>query len=291
MSDVEVVVGAGWLPWSQREAQRPVSVPSREVEAHMRVVLGSWIRDRLEGLYRSDSGASGLVALLGSRLEWSGIKHSADYLERAQQDTAGYFDAIEMLLRVPPPRYGWPRGAASSDLELALEMAGSAWTVGPDGARLTLRVDDTAVKQVTEAAAVSDSARADLVEAWNAAFGRHPNASDAWDHSIKAVEHIYSPLVLQRQADNDQSTLGMVANELRDNRKGWVAEIATERGDPTSGVAVIEALIRTVWGNTDRHGGGPSWRAPQLPETQAIVHAAITLVQWGRQGVLRKVAR
>ena len=44
-------------------------------------------------------------------------------------------------------------------------------------------------------------------------------------------------------------------------------------------------------GNPDRHRGGASWRAPELEEAQALVHLAVTLVQWGRRGVLREADR
>lgn len=139
--------------------------------------------------------------------------------------------------------------------------------------------------------AENDRASEDLVEAWNKAFGREINASDVWDHAIKAVEHVYSPLVLEKQAANDQSTLGKVIGQLRDNRAGWVAEIVTDPTDRSSGVDVIRSMMQALWGNPDRHGGGASWRAPELEEAQALVHLAVTLVQWGRRGVLRKAER
>ena len=35
---------------------------------------------------------------------------------------------------------------------------------------------------------VGDTTTEELTEAWDRAVGREPNASDVWDHAIKAVE-------------------------------------------------------------------------------------------------------
>lgn len=89
---------------------------------------------------------------------------------------------------------------------------------------------------------------------------------------------------------NDRSSLCKVIGELKQNRAGWTAEVSTAPDDPHSGVDVIRSMLQALWGNPDRHGGGSSWRQPQLPEAQALVPIAVTLVQWGRQGVLRKAS-
>ncbi|MGI8590036.1 MAG: hypothetical protein ACR2M5_03490 [Nakamurella sp.] len=216
------------------------------------------------------------------------------FFNQAQASSDHLLDAIDLLLKAtkdPGPWGGRNRGADNASLESALSVSGSLWTVNPGGDGIVERIDSTAMDQAKTAAGVEDIARDDLLEAWNRAYGRDPDASDAWDHSIKAVEHIYSPLVLSAQAANDQSTLGKVIGQLAGNRAGWTAEIVTDPNDPSSGVDVIRSMMQALWGNPDRHGGGASWRAPELAEAQALVQIAVTLVQWGRQGVLRKRAK
>jgi len=40
-------------------------------------------------------------------------------------------------------------------------------------------------------------------------------------------------------------------------------------------------MLRLMWPNPDRHGGESS-RQPSLVEAQAVVHPAVTIVQWAR---------
>lgn len=278
-----------WLPWSQRVGRRAVSAPSPEVEDHMRVVLGQWI-DRRAEIFQAYANADRMASLFGARLEWEGIRRVDQFVSRAQQDTESYFDAIEILMRTRPGKYGDPAGGSIDTLETALSMSGSAWTVSPSKDQLVERIDETALEQARSATQVQDNATDDLLEAWNQAFGRQPDPSDAWDHAIKAVEHIYSPLVLAARAMNNKSTLGSVIGELKQNRTGWTAEVSTDPNDPHSGADVIRSMLEALWGNPDRHGGGSKWRKPELPDAQALVPLAVTLVQWGRQGVLRRAS-
>jgi hypothetical protein len=280
------------VPWSVRNGRCELYEPSENVEPHMRIVLAQWIAGRVR-LLASYTDADAMLSLVATRLQWQGVHRADDFIRRAQEDTESFFDAIELLLRVTrEPFYGEKSyNAGVGDLRTALGMCGSAWTVSPGDDALVLRVEQTGHDQVEAVVADDDRASEDLVEAWNKGFGRELDPSDAWDHAIRAVEHIYSPLVLEKQAANDQSTLGKVIAQLRDNRAGWVAEIVTDPGDRCSGVDVIRSMMNALWGNPDRHGGGGNWRAPELAEAQALVHLAVTLVQWGRQGVLRKAER
>jgi hypothetical protein len=50
------------------------------------------------------------------------------------------------------------------------------------------------------AVAPQDVAGNELQEAWARALGRHPDASDAWDHAIKAVEAVLIPGAWRRAA-------------------------------------------------------------------------------------------
>jgi len=46
-------------------------------------------------------------------------------------------------------------------------------------------------------------------------------------------------------------------------------------------VAPLVSMLRLMWPNPDRHGGESS-RQPSLVEAQAVVHPAVTIVQWAR---------
>jgi hypothetical protein len=48
--------------------------------------------------------------------------------------------------------------------------------------------------------------------AWSKAYGLHPATSDAWDHSIEALESIVKPRVVE--PNNPTATLGHIVREM-----------------------------------------------------------------------------
>ncbi len=132
--------------------------------------------------------------------------------------------------------------------------------------------------------APGDQASAELVEAWAKAYGLAPDPSDAWDHAIKAVEAVLIPIVVPAKA---KATLGDVLGALKANPKGWTFVLATSSSS-LSNVETVEGLLRMMWPNPDRHGGGTLTRAPSLTEAEAVVQIAVTVVTWGRGGGLAK---
>jgi len=281
-----------WLPLSMREGGAlPVEEPYFELEPHMWGPLNEWTDARIESYgagYNRDLRESRL-RLIATRLRWRSDVSGAEIARSARDDPRRYRDYIDALLQW----WDEPDGFLGSAEMLSgvLAIAGSAWTVGPDGKSLQLRVDETAQQQVSDALSPGDLAADALSDAWGAAFGREPNASDAWDHAIKAVEHIYVPLVVANKAKNGHAGLGDVIGQLGQNPAGWETTITVDPADPSEGVAVVRNMMRALWGNPDRHGGSPTWWPPDQAEAEVLVHLAVTLVQWGRQGVLRKVPR
>jgi hypothetical protein len=170
----------------------------------------------------------------------------------------------------------------SKVLEEILVNAGSVWTVAPDGRSLQRRVDDSATKAFQSAAKPGAIGSSELVEAWAACFGRQPNPSDAWDHAIKAVEAVLIPVVVPNQ---DKAQLGHVLGQLKDHGDQWKFLLAAQQNSTPIGTLV--GMLQLMWPNPDRHGGTGS-RVPTLPEAQAVVHLAITIVQWVRNEVLSK---
>jgi hypothetical protein len=80
--------------------------------------------------------------------------------------------------------------------------------------------------------APGDAASREITEAWRKAYGHHADASDAWDHAIKAVEAVLIPIVVPTQAG---AHIGHLIGQL--DRQG-------ERGTPCSGS--IRPRSRTI---------------------------------------------
>lgn len=166
-------------------------------------------------------------------------------------------------------------------LDELLSLGGSVWEVDPLSRRkLVRRVDPTATAAFMESSTPGDVASAELKEAWTAAHGRNPDASDAWDHSIKAVEAILIPIVTPT---NGKATLGSVIKTLNDQGDLWC--LALQGHDRSASAEPLVAMLRRMWPNPDRHGGKSS-RQPSLEEAQAVVYLAVMVVQWARSGVL-----
>lgn len=155
-----------------------------------------------------------------------------------------------------------------------LRDAASVWTVTEDGRSLVRRVGRAAEVAYGDAVGVDDPASTELSEAWVAMYGTSPNYSDAWDHAIKAMEAVLVPVVAP---NNPRATLGTVTAELE---KG-VKFVAFALGP----VETLGAMTRLAWPNPDRHGGGQG-RAPEEDEASGVVHLAVTVVQWVRNGVI-----
>jgi hypothetical protein len=126
----------------------------------------------------------------------------------------------------------------------------------------------------------TDHASGELAEAWSKAYGLQPNASDAWDHAIKALEAILIPIVCPTR---DKATLGSVAADLKAQPGRFTFRL---QGSGLDGVETLEVMLRLLWPNPDRHGGGPNPRVPTIGEARAVVQLAVTIVQWGRDGLL-----
>ena len=161
-----------------------------------------------------------------------------------------------------------------------LARGGSIWWATAHG--LERRVDPTVTAAFESATGTGDVASAELTEAWIRAYGRDPDPSDAWDHAIKAVEAILIPIVVSEQ---DKPQLGHVIGAL--DRRGHLWRLGLPGADAGQSVAPLVAMLRLMWPNPDRHGGSPEHhRVPTIEETRSVVHLAVTIAQWGREGMI-----
>ena len=170
-------------------------------------------------------------------------------------------------------------------LERILAIGGHSLTVGPDLKTLVEVVDPAMSNLTTTVTQPSDLASRELREAWNNAYGRGPDPSDAWDHAIKAIEAILGPLV---EPNNAKSTLGtqmrVIRNDASSASPKWSTTSLKHPTTESAHDAVLSMLGR-IWANPDRHGSGTP-TSPTLPQARAVVALTVAVVQMAREGDL-----
>jgi len=165
-------------------------------------------------------------------------------------------------------------------LEQILSDAGSTWQVRQDGRGLERRVGYELAEAFALAAAPSDLVSKDLREAWANAYGRNGDPSDAWDHAIKALEHLLIPIVVPNKT---KATLSDVVGTLRRNDGNkWRCSLPGK--DECHEVSPLVGTLDLIWPNTvDRHGGGAANRPPTEAEARTVVSLTVALVQAHRE--------
>jgi len=271
-----------WQRLSVRDGRAEDDGPHEGVPLHLFEPLRQWVDWAFGGEPGSAADCDG-----GSRLA-AAIRHPVS--SRAGRPVT-VRDVTESLIRWPEPMLDvvdavlhlseQSSGSCQSLNELLL-LGGSVWQVDLGGRYLVRRVDATTTAAFAEASSPSDQASVELKDAWIAAYGRDPNASDAWDHSIKAIEAVLIPTVTPAKA---KATLGDVVGIL--SSQGHLWQLGLHGNDGSHSVAALVSMLRLMWPNPDRHGGEGS-REPSIDEAQAVVHLAVTIVQWARSGVLSK---
>ena len=162
-------------------------------------------------------------------------------------------------------------------LDTMLTLGGSAWTATERG--LQRRVAPSSYDSFLRAIRPEDNASDELSEAWANAFGRNPDASDAWDHAIKATEAMLIPAVVPKQA---KATITHVIKAVETQGHLWRLGLPGPKNDYS--VEPLVAMLRLLWPNPDRHSDPKNRRAPTLAEARAVVELAVTIVQWARDG-------
>lgn len=200
----------------------------------------------------------------------------AHIVETCDRDSEVFLDVIDCVLEQT-------RGNGA-ELQKLLTLGGSAWRVSDAGRSLQRRVDAEAQAAASAVIAGGDAAAIEVASAWGAAFGRNPDPSDAWDHAIKAVEAVLIPTVVPTQA---KPTLGHVVGQLRTQPEKW--QFLLPGHDQQHGVSALQGLLDIIWPNPDRHSNANT-RKPSAAEGEAVVHAAVLIVQWSRNpGFLQRL--
>lgn len=183
---------------------------------------------------------------------------------------------------------------AMEQLDRMLREGGSVWEVAGNGDSddpWHLRRRTTAEASAGIAAVVSAAGEVaeHMSAAWRAAFGQHPNPSEAYHRAVKAVEAAAIPVV---HPTNPSAVLGHVIGELTAHPADWQvvwsrdAETTKLLGSRIAPLAVVISMLALLRANqTDRHGAGKSMPVTQ-EQAEVAVHLSLTLVQMFRSGAI-----
>jgi hypothetical protein len=194
---------------------------------------------------------------------WAAIEHWFN------QDGERLLDVIHVVIQV--------RDCDFWNLDVILSDGGSAYTATER--RIEARVDPTAQEAFEAAIRSRDHTSNELAEAWSKAYGRDPDAADAWDHAIKAVEAVLRPIVCP---NNTKATLSNVIGDIR--AQPWKLKL---RGRSRHySVRPLLEMLELMWRDPNRHGSGSPERPATIEEARGVVQLAVTVVQWGREGLI-----
>lgn len=270
-----------WTPRSERlSGHRP---RYDGVPEHMHAELRRWMT-RVDEAHARWSTGSQLAAVIALRTGVTFRRYyspTGEALIAEASDQGGdekVLDVVEGYLHVAGDEL-------AEDLRRLLTVAGHTLTVGPDNKTLVEVVEPAMRTLASEATQPEDRASQELQEAWTNAYGRGPDASDAWDHAIKAVEAVVGPLV---EPSNVRSTLGsqmaVIRNDAASKSPKWSATCLKRQGGESAHEAVL-GLLQRIWVNPDRHGSGTP-TSPTLAQARAVVVLAVSVVQMAREGEL-----
>lgn len=270
-----------------REGRPNLPGPFEGVPGHLAPPMSTWLRDQL--IYRSTSlivktqllHAVTAAARVAIPAQASSDQQSLGYVVGLwNRDAEAFLDILHALLQLEEV----PESELA-ELNHMLDLGGSVWKATERG--LQRRADPVAQRAAEEAVLREDAASVELAEAWAKAYGRDPDPSDAWDHAIKAVEAVMIPVVVPTQAG---AHMGHVIGQLDRQGEHWNTllrfnQTKAPNNPPHNSVQALVGMLRLIYPNPDRHLG-PNHRVPMIEEARGVVHLAVTIVQWGRDGLI-----
>jgi hypothetical protein len=265
---------------SQRLKGAEPDGPYKGVPEHLKHGLVHWWGTVAEsgsgGYYGHERQLRELAALLRSQCDprWTAGDLGRAFITSAIQDDEFFLDLVDGTLQTFTIH-----SSITANLTRLLDIAGSVWTLAPDGQSLVSVVSAESQATYEQAVSVADDAAKELRVAWTNAFGRNGDPSDAWDHAIKAMEALFIPLVIPKK---DKANLGGVIGELRNQGHVWKFVLPGKEHD--NDVSPLVGMLDGIWPNVDRHQGNAANRPPTEPEARAVVTLAATIVQWHREG-------
>ncbi len=248
--------------------------------------LWGWVRERVVP-YEVDTATLALIELqvelpLGDQGSGARLRN----LEGAvKADSEVFLDVVDFLVRNASTEYR--ADDIARYLSNILGLAGSVWQVSRlDGSyQLTRRIDPAVQATLSKSMSTTDRASLLLSAAVGHAYGRKPNSSIAYREAVRAVEAIGANVVLPK---DPAATLGKMIVAMKDKPSKWRVVLTNPTGDP---VLAIVGMMELLWkSQLDRHGTDDEGVPLNigLPEAQAAVHMAATLVQLFRSGAISK---
>jgi hypothetical protein len=127
-----------------------------------------------------------------------------------------------------------------------------------------------------------------LAEAWQRIYGRDPDPTGGYREAVRAIEAAVFPVIIPNDA---KATLGKAITAIRDAAPGKYATVfeATPDFKPLNAVRGLLDLVQKT--QVDRHGTANEDVPIHVTQQQAeaVVQAAITLVEWFRSGAVYRV--
>jgi hypothetical protein len=260
---------------SPRQGRPAPEGPFEGVPHYLRPLLTGWVEQVFvikDHAYYSETDQAGidqLAAILQIELTSNIGRKKLETIFDWADDDERFLDVLHYTLQVPTQK-----DKQTERLEALLASGKSVWRATEKG--LERRVDPIATAAFEQTVSPQDAASEELAEAWGKAYGRNPDASDAWDHSIKAVEAILRRII---SPSNTQATLGTLIRDLRNGAHKFKFVLTNDFG----GVETLLAMMELMWPNPDRHGDLQQRHTPSLEEARAVVQLAVTIVQWARE--------
>jgi hypothetical protein len=269
-----------------------------DVPDHLKHPIWTWIEPWFN---TGNHGGVARVRQLANHMRWSfqSIGQYAQYggpeanmrefIRRScLADSETMLTVVEFLLDGDAGR------SAGEALERILVVGNSAYAVSDDGESLTMRLDPTVRAQIEDVVRDADEGPAHwLAEAYNDAYGRTPRPGTSYEASLKAVEGALRGIVVPK---DPKASLTKVINALRDGRANFEFELDDARGDAAGAnepeidpLDTLLAMLRSLaYGQKTRHGDSGEVTVNSPEEAKAAFHLAVTLVQIGTTGALRR---
>lgn len=194
---------------------------------------------------------------------------------------------IESMIAVDPAIFFQPAGGGvshSAHLDDLLSRGNSLYEIRNEN--LVERVSPEAREQLEEAIAAASRTAADhLVAAWRDAYQREPNADQAIEDAIKAVEAAAQPVLAPKDSS---ATLTKMAGDLKIAAHLW-DHAMFDKTDQTRPITRTIEMMRLLHDTqTGRHGVGAGYPDQSIESVRAALQLAATLVQWFSTGVIFK---
>ena len=158
-----------------------------------------------------------------------------------------------------------------TELYNILDLAGSVWRVGDPGDHLERRVPMELTQTYQAAITADDLISEHLTSAWQAAWGRNPNASEAYQEAVKAIEAALIPIVAPK---HPKPTLGTVITVLQAKPGKWRSRFGSEMM-----IESLTSFTNELWKGHSRHTGMEPDTLEEARDAVTIAVAIVSLVR------------